>query len=50
MENCDKKFVKVSESYIKSFISQSLFMNEVETIELRQSGINTKDKINIFIS
>ena len=35
MDECNKKYIKIMENIIRMFISSSLFLNEVENIELK---------------
>ncbi|KRX05258.1 hypothetical protein PPERSA_00559 [Pseudocohnilembus persalinus] len=47
-ETQDKKFAKLSENLIKTFISTAIFANEVETIELSQSQWQSEE-FNIYV-
>jgi len=37
-EHCDKKYLKQSDYILKTYIGPNLFQNELDQIELRQSG------------
>jgi hypothetical protein len=37
-ENGDKKYTIIVSSYVKNYISQALFLYEIDLIEMRQSG------------